>query len=254
VPFLRERFPGEPDRLVVVHGDAGPGNVLWDHGRITALLDWELAHLGDPHDDLAFLSVRAALHGIDLEDFGARVRRCYAANVDVVLDDRRLRYWQAVGLLRNLITCLASIANPVHGRDRLVHHMLVPSLNRLLVDALARLDGIALDPPSPLELPAQMLPGVDVVAQIAGDLRGVIAALDDEEARQRARRMRYLLAQLTETWSLAPELARLEAQDGPRPGEDTAARLRQLGRSADRWLALFPRAAVLARARIADFS
>ena len=30
VEFLRERSPREPDRLVVVHGDAGPGNVLWD--------------------------------------------------------------------------------------------------------------------------------------------------------------------------------------------------------------------------------
>ena len=33
-------------------GDAGPHNLLVADGRITALLDWELAHLGHPLEDL----------------------------------------------------------------------------------------------------------------------------------------------------------------------------------------------------------
>jgi aminoglycoside phosphotransferase len=39
---------------VVVHGDFGPQNLLIDDGRISALVDWEFAHLGDPIEDLAW--------------------------------------------------------------------------------------------------------------------------------------------------------------------------------------------------------
>jgi hypothetical protein len=41
---------------VVVHGDFGPQNMLFDEATAepTALLDWELAHIGDPAEDLAW--------------------------------------------------------------------------------------------------------------------------------------------------------------------------------------------------------
>jgi aminoglycoside phosphotransferase (APT) family kinase protein len=44
----------EPERAAVVHGDFRPGNVLYEDDRITALLDWEMAHVGDPIEDLAW--------------------------------------------------------------------------------------------------------------------------------------------------------------------------------------------------------
>jgi len=39
--------------ICVVHGDVGLHNLLVDGGRVTALVDWELAHLGSPAEDLA---------------------------------------------------------------------------------------------------------------------------------------------------------------------------------------------------------
>lgn len=44
------------DRVGIVHGDYRSGNFLFDEetGRITAWLDWELAHVGDRHEDLAY--------------------------------------------------------------------------------------------------------------------------------------------------------------------------------------------------------
>lgn len=41
---------------VLVHGDYKPGNLLVHRGRISALLDWELAHLGDPLEDLGWVT------------------------------------------------------------------------------------------------------------------------------------------------------------------------------------------------------
>lgn len=38
----------------LVHGDFRLGNLMFEHGRVSGVLDWELAHLGDWHEDLAF--------------------------------------------------------------------------------------------------------------------------------------------------------------------------------------------------------
>jgi aminoglycoside phosphotransferase (APT) family kinase protein len=43
-----------PARPVLVHGDFRPGNVLYSGDRITGVLDWEMAHLGHPAEDLAW--------------------------------------------------------------------------------------------------------------------------------------------------------------------------------------------------------
>jgi aminoglycoside phosphotransferase (APT) family kinase protein len=43
--------------LVLVHGDFNPANFLYDNGRVTALIDWENSHMGDPREDLGWMSV-----------------------------------------------------------------------------------------------------------------------------------------------------------------------------------------------------
>jgi aminoglycoside phosphotransferase (APT) family kinase protein len=63
--WLRAHLP-TAERIVLVHGDYRSGNFLYDDaGRITAILDWELAHLGDPHEDLGWIVNRmfATRHG-----------------------------------------------------------------------------------------------------------------------------------------------------------------------------------------------
>ncbi|WP_213571481.1 phosphotransferase family protein [Rhodococcus sp. USK13] len=54
---LRDRVP-EPDAATLLHGDYRLDNVLVEDGRITAVLDWEMATLGDPLTDLALLVSR----------------------------------------------------------------------------------------------------------------------------------------------------------------------------------------------------
>jgi len=52
---LRRDPPPPPPRVVVVHGDMRAGNFLFDEkGEIRAVLDWEMMHLGDPLEDLAW--------------------------------------------------------------------------------------------------------------------------------------------------------------------------------------------------------
>ncbi len=53
--WMRRNLPETQD-LVMVHGDYRTGNYLFDEesGKITAILDWELGHIGDRHEDLAW--------------------------------------------------------------------------------------------------------------------------------------------------------------------------------------------------------
>ncbi len=98
--WLSARLPEVPQAPVVVHGDAGPGNFLYDGERVTAIIDWELAHLGDPMEDLAWLSLRAAQEG--WADFPASLRQ-YAAASSVRVDRERIRYHRVFAELRVVI-------------------------------------------------------------------------------------------------------------------------------------------------------
>jgi aminoglycoside phosphotransferase (APT) family kinase protein len=99
--WLREHLP-PAERIVLVHGDYRSGNFLYDDGgRITAMLDWELAHLGDPHEDLGWVvnelfSVRAprgerlACGLLPREEILARYERATRSTID----RERLRFYE----------------------------------------------------------------------------------------------------------------------------------------------------------------
>jgi len=55
IRWLRRNPPPPAQKLSVVHADYRTGNFLFDaEGEIRAILDWEMAHLGDPLEDLAW--------------------------------------------------------------------------------------------------------------------------------------------------------------------------------------------------------
>ncbi|HEX4126804.1 MAG TPA: phosphotransferase family protein [Acidimicrobiales bacterium] len=89
--WLREHIPPYNGPPVLVQGDTGPGNFMYLDGRVTAVVDWELAHLGDPMDDIAWLSLRATQE--PFTDFPTRLREYEALSGNVV-DEVRVRYYQ----------------------------------------------------------------------------------------------------------------------------------------------------------------
>lgn len=87
------------DRITVVHGDYRVGNFLQRDGRITAILDWELVHLGDPHEDIAWAGSRTFSGGttrigglIEREAFYDR----YQQQTGFVVRPERVRYYEAL--------------------------------------------------------------------------------------------------------------------------------------------------------------
>jgi len=81
-------YDGDP---VLVQGDTGPGNLMYDGDRVSAIIDWELAHFGDPMDDIAWLSWRATQHG--WPDFPTRLRE-YEVASGLPVDPERVRYYR----------------------------------------------------------------------------------------------------------------------------------------------------------------
>ncbi len=91
--WLRRHIPAYDGPPVLVQGDTGPGNFMYADGRVDAVVDWELAHLGDPMDDIAWLSLRATQE--PFTDFPTRLREYEALSGNVV-DEARVRYYQVM--------------------------------------------------------------------------------------------------------------------------------------------------------------
>lgn len=107
--WLAARLP-EEGALHVVHGDFRNGNfIVGEHG-IRAVLDWELAHLGDPAEDLAWLCIPSWRFGeIDkpVGGFGTRedLLAAYEKAGGAPVEPERLRFWEVFGTLKWGIMC-----------------------------------------------------------------------------------------------------------------------------------------------------
>jgi aminoglycoside phosphotransferase (APT) family kinase protein len=72
--WLHEHRPPTSGRTTVVHGDFRLGNVIVDTSGLGAVIDWELAHLGDPIEDLGWMCVPAWRFGSQLPAAGVGTR------------------------------------------------------------------------------------------------------------------------------------------------------------------------------------
>jgi len=93
-------------RISLVHGDYRLGNFLFEGDRITALLDWEMAHLGDPVEDIAW-AYRALwtpeMH-LSLDDFVAH----YTASGGPAVDPDTLRFYRLFGEIKHAVISLTA--------------------------------------------------------------------------------------------------------------------------------------------------
>jgi len=108
---------------VVLHGDFRLGNLLVDAGGLVAALDWELAHVGDPLEDLAWFSIRAwAFGGEGGEVAGVgSVDELVAAYEDAsgtTVDRDALEWWRAVETLRWGVICMLQAHTHLSGASR----------------------------------------------------------------------------------------------------------------------------------------
>jgi aminoglycoside phosphotransferase (APT) family kinase protein len=122
--WLKERMEDRP-ATCIVHGDFRSGNFLISPSGLEAVLDWELAHLGDGHEDLGWLCCNAWRFGVwsrPVGGFGERdaLYDAYEAAGGGPVDRDRARLWEVWGTLKWGIACLQLGDDHVSGRLRSV--------------------------------------------------------------------------------------------------------------------------------------
>ncbi|HXR53724.1 MAG TPA: phosphotransferase family protein [Acidimicrobiales bacterium] len=121
--WLSEHRP-ERTRTTVVHGDFRNGNFIVGPDGVRAVLDWELAHLGDPVEDLGWLCVKAWRFGATLPvgGFGTveDLVSGYEAAGGEPVDRNALRWWVVYGTLHWGIVCIAQALTHLRGVVRSV--------------------------------------------------------------------------------------------------------------------------------------
>ena len=106
----------------LVHGDFRLGNVIVGDDGLRAVLDWELAHVGDPMEDLGWLCVKAWRFGsrspvAGIGDYG-QLFDAYEAAGGAPVDADVVRWWEVLGTVKWGVMCIVQTSVHLNGMSR----------------------------------------------------------------------------------------------------------------------------------------
>ncbi|KAA9160516.1 phosphotransferase family protein [Amycolatopsis acidicola] len=121
--WLRENIPANPGTASLLHGDAAFSNLLIEDGHVSAILDWEMAHFGDPAEELAYLrpSIEPVLPWEDFLDEYEQAGGRRPDNASLRFFEVWSHVWRHIGCLwlsQNFVSTgryAAAVAAFVHG-------------------------------------------------------------------------------------------------------------------------------------------
>ncbi len=149
VSWLRRNVPANLSRVSLVQGDTGPVNFLFDGDRVTAVIDWEWGHLGDPMEDLGNICVRefwnpsGGLSGLF---------KRYEELSGIPYDADAVRYYRVQQNVRGMIP-IHAVTVHAHPREPVAWYLAYRYVgDRATCEALAAAAGVVVDPPA---LPAE---------------------------------------------------------------------------------------------------
>jgi aminoglycoside phosphotransferase (APT) family kinase protein len=115
---------GDGSRETVVHGDFRLGNLMVGPEGLRAVVDWELAHVGDPMEDLGWLCVRAWRFGGPGPVAGVGsyqdLFEAYTEASGLPVDPDVVRWWEVLGTLKWGIMCIMQARAHLDGWSRSV--------------------------------------------------------------------------------------------------------------------------------------
>jgi aminoglycoside phosphotransferase (APT) family kinase protein len=120
IDWMRKHQP-VAQKVTIVHADYRTGNFLVDGDRITGVLDWEMAHLGDPMEDVAWVCLRPWRWAGDARAGGLLMRddfyRRYEAAGGPPVDPEAVRFWEVLGNLKLAVIFLTGARSFAEGRS-----------------------------------------------------------------------------------------------------------------------------------------
>jgi aminoglycoside phosphotransferase (APT) family kinase protein len=207
--WLRRNVPEPPERLVLVQGDTGPGQFLFAEGRVRAVVDWELANLGDPMRDLAHIRARDVWYptGNLMEWFHA-----YSRAAGTPLDLARIRYYTVIAMLTTALA-LGPVVQALDPRDEHAEWLAQDAWSkRATAEALADAMGLRLEP---ADLPrAEGSRAARIFDVVEENLRNEqLPHVEDGFRQHRLRMLLRLLAHARNLAEIGPEIGDLELAD-----------------------------------------
>jgi aminoglycoside phosphotransferase (APT) family kinase protein len=202
--WLHAHAPTSVSRTVLVQGDTGPGNFVFDGTAITGIVDWEFAHIGDPMDDWAWLDMRA--RGADLGDLHDR----YTQWSGIPIDHERIRYYRAAVDYRCAITTSLAVSRGGGARGW-APYLLVTQ--RYLADLAARMSqllGITETVDLPELAPTPRTASFDALVD---GIRAAVREIDDADARERTRNLQIFVHYLRAYDAVGLDLDRADLDD-----------------------------------------
>lgn len=126
--WLRANLPPPADPGLV-HGDFRIGNLMVEGGRLTGVLDWEIAHTGDVHEDLAYGCMAVWRFGSPRPGFGLGTLDDWFAAYEAAggrrVDPRAFRFWLVYRTVWWALGCLGMAQTWRSGADRSVERVVV---------------------------------------------------------------------------------------------------------------------------------
>ena len=118
--WMKRHLPPPPQRLALVHGDYRTGNFLYDRSGITGILDWEMAHAGDPIEDLGWVVIKSWRWAGDDRVGGLCSRdefvRMYEEASGTRVDRDALKFWEVFGNVKFATLFLTGTKAVIEGK------------------------------------------------------------------------------------------------------------------------------------------
>lgn len=140
----------EPSPTRLVHGDYRMGNLIVDGSDLAAVLDWELVHLGEVYEDLAWFCIRAWRFGAPASRAAGGLGsvesflRAYEQAAGSTIDRKVFHWWLVLATLRWGVICRYQAERHLSGQTRSVE---LAAIGRRVCetewDLLTLLDGAA---------------------------------------------------------------------------------------------------------------
>ncbi len=189
--WLMENLPESPDQTLV-HNDFRNGNLMVDRTGVNAVLDWEIAHIGDPMRDLGWICTNSWRYGagpdLPVGGFGTYedLFAGYEATSGKAVDLKRVQYWEVFGSFWWAVSTLGMTQHYRQGLDRSVERV---TIGRRTTEC--QVDCVNLLIPGPVELVAvpERLPDPDMprLEELVGATRDFLHGQVRDETTGRTR-------------------------------------------------------------------
>ena len=149
--WLLDHCPDEVE-VALVHNDFRNGNIMFSPEGVVAVLDWEVAHIGDPMRDLGWICTNSWRFGrsdLPVGGFGTYedLFAGYESITGTPVDAERVKFWEVFGSFWWAIGCLGMAEHYRTGPDQTVER---PAIGRRSSEC--QIDCVNLLIPGPVDL------------------------------------------------------------------------------------------------------